>query len=94
MALAATQSRVIFDFVLYAWSGLGASFGPVVLLGLLWKRANKAGAIAGMLTGLIVTLVWHNVPVLKDAVYELVPAFVLSLLAVVIVSMVTQRRDS
>jgi sodium/proline symporter len=94
VALAATQSRVIFDFVLYAWSGLGASFGPVVLLGLLWKRANKAGAIAGMLTGLIVTLVWHNVPVLKNAVYELVPAFVLSLLAVVIVSLVTQRRDT
>lgn len=92
VVLASTESRVIFDFVLYAWSGLGASFGPVVLLGLLWKKANKAGAIAGMLTGLIVTIVWYNVPPLKGALYELVPAFVLSLLMVVIVSLATQEK--
>jgi len=66
VVLASTESRVIFDFVLYAWSGLGASFGPVVLLGLLWKKANKAGAIAGMLTGLIVTVAWYNIPVLSE----------------------------
>ena len=89
VALSATESRVIFDFVLYAWAGLGASFGPVVLLGLLWKKANKAGAIAGMLTGLIVTVAWYNIPVLKGALYELVPAFLLSLLMVVIASLVT-----
>jgi SSS family transporter len=93
VALAATESRVIFDFVLYAWSGLGASFGPVVILGLLWKKANKAGAIAGMLTGLIVTVVWYNVPALKSIVYELVPAFILSLLAVTIVSLLTHKED-
>jgi sodium/proline symporter len=94
VALAATESRVIFDFVLYAWSGLGASFGPVVLLGLLWEKANKAGAIAGMLTGLIVTIVWYNVPVLKGIVYELVPAFLLALLAVVVVSLMTQEKTA
>ena len=94
IALAATESRVIFDFVLYAWSGLGASFGPVVLLGLLWKKANKAGAIAGMLTGLIVTVAWYNIPLLKGALYELVPAFLLSLLMVVIVSLATQEKDT
>lgn len=89
VALAATKSRVIFEFVLYAWSALGASFGPVVILGLLWKKTNRAGAIAGMLTGLIVTVVWRNVPALKGIVYELVPAFILALLMVVIVSLVT-----
>jgi len=94
VVLASTESRVIFDFVLYAWSGLGASFGPVVLLGLLWKKANKAGAIAGMLTGLIVTVAWYNIPVLKGALYELVPAFLLSLLMVVIVSLATQEKDA
>lgn len=93
VGLAATESRVIFDFVLYAWSGLGASFGPVVLLGLLWKKANKAGAIAGMLTGLIVTVVWYNVPVLKGALYELVPAFFLALIATVVVSLMTQEKS-
>lgn len=94
VALAARESRVIFDFVLYAWSGLGASFGPVVLLGLMWKKANKAGAIAGMLTGLIVTIVWYNVPMLKGALYELVPAFILALLATVVVSLMTQESNN
>jgi sodium/proline symporter len=87
--LAATKSRVIFDFVLYAWSALGASFGPVVMLGLLWKKTNRHGAIAGMLTGLIVTVVWRNVAALKGTVYELVPAFFLALLMVVVVSLLT-----
>ena len=90
---AAFKSRVIFEFVLYAWSALGASFGPVVILGLLWKRANKAGAIAGMLTGVIVTVVWRNIPLLKGAVYELVPAFVLAFLAVVVGSLLSSGDD-
>ena len=86
---ALTENRVIFDFVLYAWSALGAGFGPVVILGLLWKRTSKQGAIAGMLTGLIVTIAWNNTAVLKDAVYELVPAFILAFLVTVVVSLLT-----
>ena len=86
---ALTENRVIFEFVLYAWSVLGAAFGPVVIFGLLWKKANKAGAIASMLTGLIVTVVWRNVPMLKSAVYELVPAFILAFLAMWLVSLAT-----
>ena len=50
---------------------------------------DLAGAIAGMLTGLIVTVVWRNVPMLKAAVYELVPAFFMALLAVYVVSLLT-----
>lgn len=91
--LAATKSRVIFEFVLYAWSALGASFGPVVLLGLLWKKANRSGAIAGMLTGLIVTVIWRNIPALKGIVYELVPAFILAFAMVVIVSLITSSNE-
>jgi sodium/proline symporter len=94
IGLAAMKSRVIFEFVLYAWSVLGASFGPVVLLGLLWKKANKAGAIAAMTTGLVVSVIWRNVPVLKSALYELVPAFVLSLLIMVIVSLITAKEET
>jgi len=89
--LAAQQSRVIFHFVLYAWSAMGAAFGPVVILGLLWKRANKAGAIAGMLTGLIVTVVWRETDTLKAATDEWTPAFVLAFVAVWLVSMMTGR---
>jgi len=94
IALAATESRVIFEFVLYAWSVLGSAFGPVVILGLLWKRSNKAGAIAGMLTGFAVTVIWRNVPILKATVYELVPAFILAFLAVVLVSLMTGKQAS
>ncbi|MBU8933447.1 MAG: sodium/proline symporter [candidate division Zixibacteria bacterium] len=86
---ALTENRVIFSFVLYAWSALGASFGPLVILSLLWKGTTRAGAIAGMLTGIIVTIVWRNVPSLKAVVYELVPAFVLAFLAVWLVSLMT-----
>ncbi|MGD8922131.1 MAG: sodium/proline symporter [Candidatus Zixiibacteriota bacterium] len=90
---ALTKNRVIFEFVLYAWAVLGACFGPVVILGLLWKRANKAGALAGMITGIVVVLVWRNITVLKSAVYELVPAFILAFLAMVIFSLTTGKPD-
>jgi len=86
---ALTENRVIFEFVLYAWSVLGAAFGPVVILGLLWKKTNKAGAMAGMVTGLVVTVIWRNVPVLKSAIYELVPAFILAFIAVILLSLIT-----
>jgi len=94
VGLASMKSRVIFEFVLYAWSALGASFGPVVILGLLWKRASKAGAIAAMVTGTVVTVVWRNVPLLKGAVYELVPAFVLAMAAMVIFSLICPKRTA
>ena len=90
---ALTENRVIFSFVLYAWSVLGASFGPVVILGLLWKKTTRAGAVAGMLTGTIVTIVWRETAALKAIVYELVPAFFLALIMVYLVSLMTQKKD-
>lgn len=92
--LALVESRVVFWFVLYAWAALGAGFGPIVILGLLWKRTTRAGAIAGMVTGALTVLVWRNVPVLKNALYELVPAFALAMLVTVVVSLTTSRSDS
>ncbi|MBU0984768.1 MAG: sodium/proline symporter [candidate division Zixibacteria bacterium] len=94
IGLASMKSRVIFQFVLYAWSALGASFGPVVVLGLLWKGANRAGAVAGMLTGIIVTVIWRNITVLKSSVDEWVPSFVLAFTMVVVVSLLTSRRNN
>jgi Na+/proline symporter len=94
VAFALSENRVIFNFVLYAWSALGAAFGPVIILGLMWKGANKNGAVAGMLTGAIVTVVWKNVPVLKNAIYELVPAFILAFLAVWLVSLLTRPKTT
>jgi len=76
-----------------AWSAMGASFGPVVILGLLWKRANRAGAIAAMLTGLIVAVVWRETAVLKAATDEWTPAFVPAFLAVWLVSLMTSDEN-
>jgi sodium/proline symporter len=94
LLFAAGQVRVVFDFVLYAWSGLGAGFAPALILSFFWKRTTGRGVVAGMIVGLLVTVVWRNTPVLKAIVYELVPAFALALAAVYLVSLVTQRPET
>lgn len=88
------ENSVIFMVVSYAWAGLGASFGPLVLFSLYWRRTTKQGAIAGMVTGAAVVLVWHNF--IKPlggifGIYELLPAFVLGSLAIFIVSKLTKE---
>ena len=86
MLIAAGKVRVIFDFVLYAWAGLGAAFGPALILILLWRRTTAGGVLAGMCIGFITAIVWREM--LHEWFYELVPAFVLAFIAVVIVSWV------
>jgi sodium/proline symporter len=92
LIFAAGQVRVVFDFVLYAWSGLGAGFAPALILSFFWKRTTGLGVVAGMVVGLLVTVAWRNIPALKAIVYELVPAFLLALAAVWVVSLATQPR--
>jgi len=94
MLVALTETRAVFWFVLFAWSGLGAAFGPVLLCSLYWRRTTRAGAVAGMLTGFLTIIAW--VALFKDAAYELyemVPAFFAALLATVLVSLATQPDD-
>lgn len=90
------QNSSIFQVVSYAWAGLGASFGPLMLCSLYWCRANKAGAVAGMLSGTVAVLIWHNL--VKPlggvfAIYELLPAFIISLLFIVVVSLLTAKPN-
>ncbi len=88
--LALDPDSSIMDLVKYAWGGLGASFGPVVLLSLFWRRMNFAGAVAGMITGFVVDIAWVNIPALANTgLYELLPAFILATIAIVIASLVT-----
>ena len=94
MLIALTETRVIFWFVLFAWSGLGASFGPVLLFTLYSKSVTREGAIAGMLTGFISTIVWKVSGLSDSVVYELVPAFLLASLAVWGVSKITRPLES
>jgi sodium/proline symporter len=87
-------NQSIFRVVSYAWAGLGASFGPLVLFSLFWKRTTFAGAVAGMVTGGGMVLLWKNIiaklhPYL--AVYELLPAFIISCLVIIIVSLATEK---
>ncbi len=91
--LALRAEEKVYWFVLYAWAGLGAAFGPGMVLSLWWKRTTKWGVFAGMVVGSAVAVVWHNVPFLKSLVYELVPAFALALVAVVVVSLFTRPPE-
>ena len=91
--LATNPNSSVFKIVSFAWAGFGASFGPVVLLALFWRRSNRNGALAGMLTGGIMVFVWKFAIARLGglfAIYELLPAFILALLADVIVSLATK----
>ncbi|MEX2570063.1 MAG: sodium/proline symporter, partial [Gemmatimonadota bacterium] len=94
LAVALMEARVIFWFVLFAWSGLASAFVPAILCALYWKRTTLAGAVAGMATGFIVTIVW--VIYFKAQFYELyemIPGVAAGFLAAIIVSLVTQPPD-
>jgi len=92
MLVATGGNQVIFSIVDFAWAGLGATFGPLMIFSLFWKRTNYQGAIAGMITGGVVAIVWNFfIAPLGGifAVYELAPAFLLSSIAIVAVSLAT-----
>ncbi len=80
---------LVFWLVLFAWAGLGAAIGPTSILALYWRGTTRTGVVAGLLTGTVVTIVWQYTPFLEPLLYELVPAFALSLLATVVVSRLT-----
>jgi Na+/proline symporter len=84
----------VFWLVLFAWAGLGAAVGPTSILALYWRGTTKAGIFAGLFTGTSVTLVWYYVPILKNNLYELIPAFFLSLLATWLVSLFTKKPEN
>ncbi len=94
MIVALTEVRVIFWFVLFAWSGLGASFGPPILFTLYARNVTKEGVAAGMVTGFAVTVAWKVSGLSETVIYELVPAFLLSSLAVWSVSQWTAKNLS
>jgi len=89
LALAFANQQLIFDWVAYAWAGLGSSFGPPLLLALRWKRVTKAGVLAGMLGGTASTILWHNVAALGAALDIKIASFAVSLLLVWTVSLAT-----
>jgi Na+/proline symporter len=85
---------LVFTLVLFAWAGLGASFGPPLILSLYWRATTRWGVLAGLTSGTLVTVFWRLTPTLKALVYELVPAFGVSLALTVIVSLLTREPEA
>ncbi|MFC1521964.1 sodium/proline symporter [Elusimicrobiota bacterium] len=90
--LAITSKQLVFYLVSFAWSGLGASFGPALLLALWWKRVTREGILAGMLTGSLTTIIWANIPFLRALMTERVISFGLAFLMVIVVSLAFSKR--
>lgn len=96
MFLASNPDSSVFQIVSFAWAGFGATFGPVMLFALFWKRSNKYGAISGMIAGGIMIFVWKFIiRPLGGAwdIYELLPAFIVASIFIVVVSLLTPAPD-
>jgi sodium/proline symporter len=91
-AMAMNPNSSILNLVAHAWAGLGASFGPVVLISLFWPRMTRNGAFAGMLIGALTVIIWPLIPEVK-AMYELFPGFIFSSLGIFIFSLLSKAPD-
>ena len=103
--IALNPNNSIMGLVSNAWAGFGAAFGPLVVLSLFWKRTNKPGAIAGIVSGGVAVIIWDYIPLMKNAdgamvtlgtgtgIYSLLVGFFLSLICIVIVSLCTKAPN-
>ncbi len=92
--LAMDENSVIFQIVSFAWAGFGATFGPLMIFSLFWKRTTRAGAIAGMVSGAAMVFIWKlGISKLGGVfgIYELLPAFIISSIVIVVVSLITPK---
>jgi sodium/proline symporter len=85
----------VLDLVAWAWAGFGATFGPAIVLSLYWPRMTRSGALAGIVAGGLTVILWKQAAGLGGAfeLYELVPGFALSVLAIWLVSLATASRS-
>ncbi len=95
--IALDENSVIFEVVSFAWAGFGATFGPLMLFSLFWKRTTRAGAVAGMIGGGGMVFLWKlGIAKLGGvfAIYELLPAFIFSSILIVVVSLLTKKPSA
>lgn len=83
----------VLNIVSYAWAGLGASFGPAIIFSLFWKRTTRNGVLAGIITGGVIVLIWKNLFAFTG-LYEIIPAFGLSVLVIYLVSYFGEEPES
>lgn len=94
--LASDPDSSVLSLVSNAWAGFGAAFGPLVIISLMWKRMNRNGALAGMIVGALTVIIWIYAGIqtpdgvaLNDWLYAIIPGFILSSIAIVVVSLAT-----
>lgn len=90
--IAMNQTSGILKMVGYAWAGFGATFGPLILLSLLWRRITRNGAIAGIVVGTLTVLIWKQYA--WFGLYEMIPGFLFSALAIITVSLMGKAPSS
>lgn len=91
------ENSIIFEVVAFAWAGFGATFGPIILFSLFWKRTTRGGAIAGMIAGGSMVFIWRLL--IKPiggvfGIYELLPAFIFSCITIVVVSILSREPSA
>lgn len=89
IVLALNPNSLILDIVAYAWAGIGATFGPMILMSLYWQRMTRNGALAGIIVGGLTVLIWKQFSWFH--LYEIVPAFALSICAIIVFSLLDQK---
>lgn len=100
IAVAWEKDATILSLVSHAWAGFGAAFGPLILFSLFWPGMNRNGALAGMLSGAIVVLLWTYVPLdaeggtMSDWMYEIIPGFLVSCVSIVLFSRYPARDNA
>ncbi len=99
LSIALNPNNQVLDLVSYAWAGFGATFGPVILMALFWKDTNKYGAAVGMILGGVTTILWpifKGMEALKNValfqLYEIVPGFIVAIIAIYIVSKMNPKE--
>lgn len=97
--LAMDPNNEVLGLVANAWAGFGAAFGPLILLGLCWPRMTGSGAVAGLIVGAVTVIIWISMGWNADFIngqglYEIVPGFILAFLAIIIVSLMTEKAPN
>jgi sodium/proline symporter len=90
--LALTMEHTVYGLVSYAWSGIGSSFGPALLLLLFWKKFSRAGMFASLITGTIATVIWKNFFEISTGISERLASFILAFLMAILFSLVIPEK--
>lgn len=86
------QSSVL-NLVAYAWAGFGATFGPIIIVSLYWKKINEWGAITGIISGGITVIIWKNLSGGIFELYEIIPGFLISIICIYLISIISYKEN-